>query len=170
MNLDLTILYSLNHLIDKSRFLDQVFLFGARYLIFFIILSVFLLWFSKIKVARKIAIFALFSAITGIIFSKIITLFYFKERPFVAHNINLLFPYKADASFPSDHAVFAFSIAFFIFFFNKKLGWFLLTLAFIVGLSRVIAGLHYPSDILGGAGLGFLSACLSYTFYKKFLK
>ena len=37
-----------------------------------------------------------------------------------------------------------------------------LAAATLIAVSRVIAGLHYPGDILGGAAIGLLSAAIVY--------
>lgn len=57
-------------------------------------------------------------------------------------------------SFPSSHSVDAFCFAVFIGYFFKKLRWPLLFLASLTAYSRVYCGLHFPSDVVGGAILG----------------
>ena len=89
-----------------------------------------------------------------------ITQFWQRPRPFVAHphDTILLVARSSEPSFPSDHAVAAFAIAFSIAFVGKRMGAAFLAAATLIALSRVIAGLHYPSDVLGGAAIGLLSA------------
>jgi undecaprenyl-diphosphatase len=63
-----------------------------------------------------------------------------------------------DHSFPSGHttAIFSTAIPFVIAF--PVLAFVLLPLAFIVAISRMYVGLHYPSDVLAGGLIGTLSA------------
>jgi undecaprenyl-diphosphatase len=57
-------------------------------------------------------------------------------------------------SFPSTHATIAWAMAFVLSREEPRLRvWFYL-LAFFISLSRIYLGVHYPSDILGGAILG----------------
>jgi undecaprenyl-diphosphatase len=62
-------------------------------------------------------------------------------------------PY-ASASFPSGHATTAFALAVLLALWYPRFGWVFLGLAGLVGLSRVILGSHFPSDVLAGAVLG----------------
>jgi undecaprenyl-diphosphatase len=41
---------------------------------------------------------------------------------------------------------------------DRKIGWFYLVGALVIGVARVLANVHYPIDILGGALIGTLVA------------
>lgn len=57
-------------------------------------------------------------------------------------------------SFPSNHAINNFAAAMFFYRLFPNLKWILFITASLVAISRVYLGLHYPSDILGGAIVG----------------
>ena len=96
----------------------------------------------------------------GLLISQVITEFWQRPRPFVAHPHDTipLVERSSEPSFPSDHAVAAFAIAFSVAFIGKRMGAAFLAAATLIALSRVVAGLHYPSDVLGGAAIGLVSA------------
>jgi undecaprenyl-diphosphatase len=60
----------------------------------------------------------------------------------------------ADASFPSGHATTAFAAAVLLALWHPRFAWVFLGLAGLVGLSRVLLGSHFPSDVVAGAILG----------------
>ena len=91
---------------------------------------------------------------------KLCNLVYFRPRPFVGHEVNLLFYQPTDSSFPSNPATVGFSVATAIWLYNRRPGALLLVLATLFGLARIYCGVHYPSDIIAGALLGALSAYL----------
>ncbi|HEX9921224.1 MAG TPA: phosphatase PAP2 family protein [Anaerolineae bacterium] len=47
-----------------------------------------------------------------------------------------------------------------VWFYNRTWGWGLIVIAVLFGLSRVFGGIHFPLDIVTGAGLGWFSAWL----------
>jgi len=110
---------------------------------------------------RRAAVAAGLSAGLGLLVVKIITEFYDRARPFVAHPgaVHLFAKHAADASFPSDHATASMAIAV-AFLLRRRFFWGVLTFVFAVILDagRVAAGFHYPSDVIGGAVIGALSA------------
>lgn len=67
------------------------------------------------------------------------------------------------SSFPSDHAMFYFSIATCLFLISRPVGWWAYFHAlFAVCLPRIILDRHYPGDILAGAILGIMFARLTF--------
>jgi membrane-associated phospholipid phosphatase len=58
------------------------------------------------------------------------------------------------ASFPSGHATTAFATALILAFWYPRQTGLFLGLAVLVGLSRVVLGAHFPSDVMAGAVLG----------------
>jgi undecaprenyl-diphosphatase len=110
---------------------------------------------------RRTAVAAGLSAGLALLVGKIITEFYDRPRPFVAHpgKVHLFIGHVADASFPSDHATASAAIAVAILL-RGRLRWGLVTLAFALVLmfGRVALGFHYPTDVIGGALLGTLGA------------
>jgi undecaprenyl-diphosphatase len=112
----------------------------------------------------KIAcISGLASAGLGLLLSQAITHVWVRERPFVAHPTQtlLLGPPSSEPSFPSDHAVAAFAIAFSVALIGgRRVGVLFLAGAAIVAITRVLVGLHYPGDVGGGAMVGLVAALI----------
>lgn len=52
---------------------------------------------------------------------------------------------------------------------KKKWAWALLTIPAIVGISRIIRCVHYPSDVLGGMIFGILAGLIGYMVATKLL-
>jgi undecaprenyl-diphosphatase len=68
--------------------------------------------------------------------------------------IHLLVDCGSGKSFPSSHAVNNFAVAVLISRYYPRGRWALFAWAALVALSRPAVGVHYPSDIVGGALLG----------------
>ena len=70
-------------------------------------------------------------------------------------------------SFPSGHTVSAMAVAFTVLSQHKKLGIVTLVMAFLMGLSRLYVGVHFPTDVYGGIIVGAAIAFAVYCAEKK---
>lgn len=61
-------------------------------------------------------------------------------------------------SFPSGHTLHAVSFSVVALHYYPQLVWILVPFTLLVASSRVVLGLHYPSDVLAAAGIGFVLA------------
>ena len=108
----------------------------------------------------------LISAIIAWLISKAIKFFYFFPRPFeTLDNVNLLFEYGDGDSFPSGHATFFSALATSFYFYHKYLAIIYIIGAILIGISRIVAGIHWPLDIVAGYIIGGLFGYFVYKFF-----
>lgn len=94
---------------------------------------------------------------------------YFRLRPFAVldeSQVHLLFYRPTDSSFPSNFTSMLFALAVPVLITNRKYGLVLLTIALVGGFARIFVGIHYPLDVLAGAGIGIFTGLLSYGLIK----
>jgi len=92
-------------------------------------------------------------------------------RPFIQlMDVLPLFPYGGYDSFPSGHATLFAAMAVAIYLHHRKVGSIFILAAFLIGITRVIAGVHFPIDVLVGWILGGLSSWLVYKYFTKKMK
>ena len=174
MALDTQLFYLLNNLAGQSSLLDGVIIFLASYLAYILII-VFLafVFFSQYQRREKLQILFVAGVSTLIArfgIAELIRLFYQRPRPFSAlDNVQQLLT-SNEWSFPSGHATFFFALSTAVYLYNKKLGVWFFVATILITISRVVAGIHYPSDIIGGAVIGIVVAyvVLCLTRYSTF--
>jgi undecaprenyl-diphosphatase len=105
---------------------------------------------------------ALVAAAVAMLGNQAISRIWDRPRPYETHPArdHLLSAPSPDPSFPSDHAAAAFAIGFAVLAFSRRGGLMFLAAATLIGLSRVALGMHYPSDVLAGAVVGWVAAML----------
>lgn len=85
-----------------------------------------------------------------------------RPRPFHTYTDILPLVHPGDLySFPSGHTLSSFCAASACFGYYKKAGIGCGILAVLMGFSRLYVGVHYPTDVLGGALLGILLGCIA---------
>lgn len=80
-------------------------------------------------------------------------------------DVRLLINCGSGKSFPSSHAVNNFAVAMVLIGFFRRFWFIFLSLAILIAYTRVYCGVHYPSDVLGGAVIGTLIGILCYKFF-----
>lgn len=63
-------------------------------------------------------------------------------------------------SFPSGHTLHAIGFSTIVCYYYPEFIAFLVPISILVAVSRMILGLHYPSDVLVGAGIGFTTSAM----------
>lgn len=152
--LDLKIFQLINQFAGKWHLIDTLMIAIAKFGPLLFAIPLLYLWFKEGNEDKRVAILSVISLAAALLINQIIGHIYFRPRPFVFHDVNLLLPKSPDPSFPSDHATFSFAIASLVWLWDKRIGILTVALGFLVALSRVFVGTHYPFDVLGGTLIG----------------
>ncbi len=103
---------------------------------------------------RPAGIMALTGAL-GVLIYSLLKRTFVRERPFITHaSIDRAAAPLDRYSFPSGHTLHAVAFSWQAVAHFPELAWVLLPLAALIAASRVVLGLHYPSDVLAGGALG----------------
>lgn len=172
--IDITVFYFINHALSNGAFdvffstITNVRNWIPVYIIFALLLI--------IKGGKKgrigLAMVLILVAVTDQVGYKLLKEHVCRPRPFDALS-NVLLPHgKAGGfSFPSNHALNNFGVATFFSMLYRQYRYPLFITASLIAFSRVYLGVHYPSDILGGAALGiFFGWCFGYAYKAVFEK
>jgi undecaprenyl-diphosphatase len=170
--MDTSVYHALNNFAFENKAVGDLAKFFAQYAIFLMVGLVALAWFARTRTGyllsapTRTALFAAgLATVLGLLIVQIINHIWDRPRPFVVlHEFHKLIPHAADASFPSDHATGAFAIVFALALFRRPAAAALaLVWAVLIGVARVMVGVHWPTDILGGLGVGAFSALVLWT-------
>lgn len=165
MSLNNSIFYIINNfsiipwVADSAIFLSYLF----TYLLIFSLI-IWAIFFSQKKMYNFSLIFmsGIFAWLVASILKRLLRI----NRPFIDFGFSPLH-FETGFSFPSEHMTIFTAIAMVMFLINKKAGIVFLIIAILIGLSRIVIGVHYPLDILGGLFVGGLVGLIFIKIFKK---
>lgn len=173
-NIDIAIFYFINHSM-KNKIFDILMPIITEPKNFFIIFLI--LWFLMIFSSNynyRVAGWCIIVAVTfsDILSSKILKHLFLRPRPYETLTQVYKLVSSAGPSFPSSHAVNSFTVATLIMLFFKKPIYTIIAyiIAVVSSFSRVYVGVHYPSDVIFGALLGYVIGLVIYKLVQKMFK
>lgn len=123
--------------------------------------SALLLWWLKGIGYSLQMLYLLNGFVVGLLIYKVLKRKTTRPRPYQVHQAVVLGERPLDHfSFPSGHTLHATVLTILMGYVAPVLLWLLLPFTVLVAISRVILGLHYPTDVLAGAAIGGTLAVL----------
>ncbi len=113
------------------------------------------------KKGKKQLIYFIMSLVITVLITTLLRAIIPRQRPFPSQHQLGKEIFLDKNSFPSGHTAFTFTL--FAFIKNKVLIWIWTIFAIFIIISRLWNGMHYPSDVIAGAVLGYL---IPFTFIK----
>ncbi len=149
--IDCAVFLEINHHLVNPLF-DAVFPSLRELTYVFWLLMIVYFWRKK---ERKMALLLTVSIAAGALITYPLKFLIDRQRPYdVMDSTRLLTPDEIDPAFPSGHAEMSFLATTVISRFHPEYARYLYLFSFIVALSRVYVGVHFPGDVLGGAIVG----------------
>lgn len=140
---------------------DIIIKFFASFFIYFLFVGLLILWVIDGKIKKEQVVHALFACLIALLVAIIFKSFFPTLRPFLINGKETdVFIRPTTGAFPSEHTAIAFALSVTVFLHDRRVGWWFLTSALVIGIARVIANVHYPVDIVGGAFLGTIIAVI----------
>ena len=170
--MDETVFLWLNGFVGKAPAFDAVIeLVVSDYLVpVALALTLLALWFAGDTNSRGRYQYGVIAAVLAVALSngsiEILNNFVFRDRPFVDHEVSLLFYEPTDSSFPANAAAMAFGVSAAVWAFNRRVGSALLAVSALYAFSRVYAGVHYPVDVFAGGLIGVVAAAVAHTIVR----
>ena len=157
--MDHSIVVFLNQWAGSSVFSEQLMVFFAEQFpyVLFLIFVFFIVRESPVFYTRFILLAeGLIAGVLARVGVELIRFYVHRLRPLVEDSAIQGLLVEQSYSFPSGHAGFFFALATVVYARDRGWGLWVFVGAVLNGLARIASGVHYPSDIIGGALLGIL--------------
>lgn len=156
---DLSVLFFINQRLANPIF---DFIFKSVHYLSYALLALLILYFV-FKKDKTIVLLMIIAVIASSAAASVLKNAVARERPYQTLEIRQLVEEDDNRSFPSNHAQLSFILSAIVFPFRRRFGLVLFLLSTVMGIGRIYVGVHYPSDVLGGAVIGILLAILVLT-------
>lgn len=167
-----SIFYFLYNFSHQTVLVDKLIFFVADTLPYVVILTAFIFLFTHheeknplermmlfSKTRWKEVVLTFFASGLAWVVARLLKSLIHAPRPFVKFlEVRSIF-LETGYAFPSGHATFFMALAISIYLIHRKIGYWFIAAAVAIGVARVMAGVHFPVDILGGFLVGGLVAC-----------
>ena len=159
----------LNNLAGRSGIFDAIVAFLGSWFSWLVIAAAVVLIVTSRESKKIRTIFFVFAGpVLGEFVAFLTRSFYNRPRPFETLSLlHQLIPHEGGGSFPSSHATFFFALAMGIYLWHKRWGAAFFVAAFLIAISRVVSGIHWPLDIVAGAILGVFSSMLVHRLQRR---
>lgn len=162
--------FKIFQLSGQNKIFDNLMIFSAVYLIFLtLFISIVFSILGGVK-EKKSLLLCMLSFGVGFILLKTLGFLLYEPRPFTSFQITPIIGFAPGDAFPSDHTTILTILALSYSAYKSKLTWFLISVLFLVGFSRIYTGVHYPVDILGGIIFGTVSVYISWKIKGSLMK
>jgi undecaprenyl-diphosphatase len=142
---------------------DAMIVFAAKYLFLLILAAAFVYWLvAPLPTKKYLLILGIIVGAASLGAGRLIAHFYFDPRPFVAGHFTPLIPHEPDNGFPSDHTLLSSAVAATVTACNPALGIALWVVTLIVGVARVLSGLHHAIDVAGSIVIAAAAAAIAH--------
>lgn len=94
------------------------------------------------------------SALSDLVTNVLLKNFFLRNRPPASLGTVFVEGTLSDHSFPSGHATFAWALAVVLAAKEPRAKYFFYLLAFLISVSRIYLGVHYPADVVAGTLIG----------------
>lgn len=152
--------------LSSTPFIAKLALF-LSYPFTYALLFLFLVWAIFIS-KRKMYNFSLLfmSGFLSWVIASFLKNIFMTSRPFIREGIIPLYR-ETGFSFPSEHMAVFTALAVSMYLIDKRAGYIVSVIAILIGLSRMVIGVHYPVDILGGLAVGLIISLIFIQIFKK---
>ncbi len=156
--LDLQLVLDAQHSVTAAAWSQALAIFFARWAIFLNLGLGLILIVSRVKRARHAVLEVAWSVAVSALFVALIAFMVQRPRPFMAASgVVALIPPPISTAFPSGHTSVAVAMAIAFAHADPRIGLISCVIAGLVAFGRISAGVHYPTDILGGVLVGLAS-------------